>query len=151
MIKADDPAVLTLAIGDGANDVAMIKEAHVGVGIFGNEGLRAVQASDFAIPEFRMLHRLVLFHGRSRYLSVTQFILYFFYKNIALSMPQYFFAYFSGYSAMTVFDDFYIQLYNTFFTATPPLALAVIYWDLMTDLDGPEFEAVLAKLYYVGQ
>ena len=87
MIKQDDESVMTLAIGDGANDVSMIKEAHVGVGIFGNEGMRAVQASDFAIPEFRMLHRLLLFHGRVRYRSISNFILYFFYKNAVLTMP----------------------------------------------------------------
>ena len=86
----------------------MIKEAHVGVGIFGNEGLRAVQASDFAIPEFKMLRRLLLFHGRSRYLAVSKFILFFFYKNCVLSMPQFFFALYSAYSAFSVFDDFYI-------------------------------------------
>lgn len=44
---------ITLAIGDGANDVNMIQEAHIGVGIYGQEGMRAVQASDFAIPEFQ--------------------------------------------------------------------------------------------------
>ena len=98
MIKQTDKKALTLAIGDGANDVPMIKEASVGIGIFGNEGLRAVQASDFAIPEFRMLRRLILFHGRSRYLAISKFILYFFYKNCVLSMPQFFFAYFNGYS-----------------------------------------------------
>ena len=87
MIKQDDESVMTLAIGDGANDVSMIKEAHVSVGIFGNEGMRAVQASDFAIPEFRMLHRLLLFHGRVRYRSISNFILYFFYKNAVLTMP----------------------------------------------------------------
>ena len=106
MIKKDEKSALTMAVGDGANDVSMIKEAHIGVGIFGNEGLRAVQASDFAIPEFKTLRRLILIHGRSRYLAVSQFILYFFYKNCVLSMPQFYFAYFSGYSAMTIFDDF---------------------------------------------
>ena len=151
MIKRDDKTIMTLAIGDGANDVSMIKEAHVGVGIFGNEGIRAVQASDFAIAEFRMLHRLLLFHGRARYISVAQFIFYFFYKNCVLTMPQFYFAFSSGYSAMTVFDDFNIQLYNTFFTALPPMALAIINWDIMTDIDGPEYEALLPRLYYVGQ
>lgn len=52
MIKQDDESCITLAVGDGANDVSMINEAHVGIGIYGNEGLRAVQSSDFAIPEF---------------------------------------------------------------------------------------------------
>lgn len=66
-------------------------------------------------------------------------------------MPQFFFAFFSGYSAMTVFDDFYIQLYNSIFTSVPPLALAIIYWDLMTEIDGPDYEELLPKLYYTGQ
>ncbi len=52
---------------------------------------------------------------------------------------------------MTVFDDFYIQLYNTLFTSVPPCALAVIYWDLMTDMDGSEYDVLLSKLYYIGQ
>ena len=66
-------------------------------------------------------------------------------------MPQFYFAYLSGYSAMTVFDDFYINLYNTLFTSVPPCALAVFYWDIMTDIDGPEIEELLPTLYYVGQ
>ena len=41
MIKSDDPDTITLAIGDGANDVSMIKNAHVGVGLYGNEGRMA--------------------------------------------------------------------------------------------------------------
>jgi P-type E1-E2 ATPase len=41
---------ITLAIGDGANDVPMIKEAHIGVGLYGEEGMGAVQASDYALP-----------------------------------------------------------------------------------------------------
>lgn len=98
-----------------------------------------------------MLHRLMLFHGRARYISVSKFILYFFYKNCVLTMPQFYFAYLSGYSAMTVFDDFYINLYNTLFTSVPPCALAVFYWDIMTDIDGPEIEELLPTLYYVGQ
>ena len=53
MIKLQDKSLLTMAVGDGNNDVSMINEAHVGVGLYGNEGLRAVQASDFAIPEFQ--------------------------------------------------------------------------------------------------
>lgn len=143
----DDKSALTLAIGDGANDVSMIKEAHVGVGIFGNEGNRAVQASDFALPEFRMLRRLLLYHGRARYISISKFILYFFYKNAVVSMPQFFFAYFNAYSAMVVFDEYYIQGFNTLFTSIPPGALAVIWWDIAVDIDGPQYDELLPKLY----
>lgn len=42
---------VTLAIGDGANDVAMIQKAHVGVGISGAEGLQAACASDYSIAQ----------------------------------------------------------------------------------------------------
>jgi phospholipid-transporting ATPase len=44
---------VTLAIGDGANDVAMIQKAHVGIGISGVEGLQAACASDYAIAQVR--------------------------------------------------------------------------------------------------
>ncbi len=51
------------AIGDGANDVPMIMEAHVGIGINGNEGLQAVNNSDFAIVRFFYIRRLIQIHG----------------------------------------------------------------------------------------
>lgn len=49
LIIANNPSVITLAIGDGANDVNMINAAHIGVGISGVEGQQAVSASDYAI------------------------------------------------------------------------------------------------------
>ena len=55
MIRMDDPSIVTLAIGDGANDVSMILEADIGIGLYGNEGMRAVDSSDFAIGEFKFL------------------------------------------------------------------------------------------------
>lgn len=72
--------VITLSIGDGANDVAMIQEAHVGVGIAGEEGRQAVMSSDYAIGQFRFLTRLVLVHGRWSYRRLSETIANFFYK-----------------------------------------------------------------------
>lgn len=74
--------VMTLAIGDGANDVSMIQEANVGIGISGEEGRQAVMASDYAIAQFRYLGKLLLVHGRWSYLRTSEMILTFFYKNI---------------------------------------------------------------------
>ena len=51
---------ITLAIGDGANDVSMIQAAHVGVGISGQEGLQAARAADYAIAQFKYLQKLLL-------------------------------------------------------------------------------------------
>jgi phospholipid-translocating ATPase len=39
----------TLAIGDGGNDVMMIQQADIGVGISGREGLQAARAADYSI------------------------------------------------------------------------------------------------------
>lgn len=49
LVKTKFPQKTTLAIGDGANDVAMIMKADVGVGIAGREGMQAARSSDFAI------------------------------------------------------------------------------------------------------
>ena len=72
--------VMTLSIGDGANDVAMIQEADVGVGIAGEEGRQAVMSSDYAIGQFRFLQRLILVHGRWSYRRLAETIANFFYK-----------------------------------------------------------------------
>ena len=70
---------ITLAIGDGANDVPMIQEANIGVGISGKEGLQAANSSDYALPQFRFLEKLLLVHGVWNYYRVTKTILYSFY------------------------------------------------------------------------
>lgn len=72
--------VMALSIGDGANDVAMIQEADVGVGIAGEEGRQAVMSSDYAIGQFRYLQRLVLVHGRWSYKRLAEMTGNFFYK-----------------------------------------------------------------------
>lgn len=72
---------MTLAVGDGANDVSMIQMADVGIGLTGQEGMQAVMASDFAIGRFRFLTHLLLVHGHWCYDRITKMFLYFFYKN----------------------------------------------------------------------
>jgi phospholipid-translocating ATPase len=76
--------VMALSIGDGANDVAMIQEADVGVGIAGEEGRQAVMSSDYAIGQFRFLQRLVLVHGRWSYRRLAESVANFFYKVSAM-------------------------------------------------------------------
>jgi phospholipid-transporting ATPase len=87
---------VTLAIGDGANDVAMIQRAHVGVGISGVEGLQAACASDYSIAQFKYLRKLLLVHGAWNYSRMCKLILYSFYKNICLYVIELWFAIYSG-------------------------------------------------------
>ena len=116
---------ITLAIGDGANDVSMIQAAHVGVGISGQEGLQAARAADFAIAQFRFLKRLLLVHGSWSYRRMSKTILYSLYKNIALYMVQFWFAFFNGYSGMILYEQWTISMYNVIFTFLPAIMLGV--------------------------
>ncbi|XP_063216373.1 probable phospholipid-transporting ATPase IM isoform X2 [Bacillus rossius redtenbacheri] len=129
LIKKSKQAV-TLAIGDGANDVSMIKAAHIGVGISGQEGMQAVLASDYSIAQFRFLERLLLVHGRWSYYRMCKFLRYFFYKNFAFTLCHFWFAFWCGFSAQTVFDPMFISVYNLFYTSLPVLALGIFDQDV---------------------
>uniref|UniRef100_A0A8C6NU52 Phospholipid-transporting ATPase n=1 Tax=Nothobranchius furzeri TaxID=105023 RepID=A0A8C6NU52_NOTFU len=145
LIKKHKKAV-TLAIGDGANDVSMIKSAHIGVGISGQEGIQAVLASDYSFAQFRFLQRLLLVHGRWSYLRMCRFLCYFFYKNFAFTMVHFWFGFFCGFSAQTVYDQFFITLYNIVYTSLPVLAMGIF------DQDVPDHRSLeCPKLYEPGQ
>ena len=118
-IKNFDKNAITLAIGDGRNDVSMITEANIGVGIYGEEGMSAVQASDFAIGEFQLLKRLLFIHGRTNLYRLSTMILYFFYKNFILSFSQFYYSTKCLSSGQTIIDDWYITCYNLVFTSIP--------------------------------
>ncbi|XP_076548667.1 ATPase phospholipid transporting 8A1 isoform X5 [Osmia lignaria lignaria] len=124
LITSNKKAV-TLAIGDGANDVAMIQKAHIGVGISGVEGLQAACASDYSIAQFRFLKRLLFVHGSWNYSRMCKLILYSFYKNICLYIIELWFAISSGWSGQILFERWSIGLYNVVFTAAPPLAMGL--------------------------
>ena len=98
MIRERFPTKMTLAVGDGANDVAMINKAHVGIGIAGREGMQAARASDYAIGKFKFLRPLLFFHGREAYRRVAWLVCYNFYKNFLYVIVQYFFGFYSVFS-----------------------------------------------------
>lgn len=137
--------VITLAIGDGANDVNMIQSAHVGVGVSGQEGVQAVNASDYAIAQFRFLERLLLVHGRYNYRRVSKVILYSFYKNVALVIALFLFNFYNGQSGTSVFESFVMAGWN-FFLALPIIAIGVFDEDV-----APEQVLLQPKLYIPGQ
>uniref|UniRef100_A0A671LFC3 Phospholipid-transporting ATPase n=1 Tax=Sinocyclocheilus anshuiensis TaxID=1608454 RepID=A0A671LFC3_9TELE len=129
LVKKYKKAV-TLAIGDGANDVSMIKAAHIGVGISGQEGMQAVLSSDFSFAQFRFLQCLLLVHGRWSYLRMCKFLRYFFYKNFTFTFVHFWYAFFCGFSAQTVYDEGFITLYNLVYTALPVLGMSLFDQDV---------------------
>jgi len=116
---------ITLAIGDGANDVAMIQKASVGVGVSGNEGLQAVNSADFAIGQFSYLARLLFVHGAWNYSRISKVVLYSFYKNITLYIIELWFAIYSYWSGQVIYERWTIGMFNILFTSLPPLALGI--------------------------
>lgn len=122
MIQADKHI---LAIGDGNNDVAMLKDAHVGVGIMGREGTQASLAADFAIPQFRYLKHLVLLHGRYNLIRYSKVSLNAYYKNLAFIFIQFFFNFFNSASGRSIYNNFFLNYYNLFFTSLLPFSIAL--------------------------
>ena len=114
-------SVITLAIGDGANDVNMITSAHVGVGIIGLEGKQAARASDYAIGQFKFLKKLLFYHGHES-LRRNSFIIYYnFYKNFLFVMPQFYVGFYSLFSGQSIYDPWLYQLFNIVFSVFPLL------------------------------
>nr|XP_034915866.1 phospholipid-transporting ATPase 2 isoform X2 [Populus alba]XP_034915867.1 phospholipid-transporting ATPase 2 isoform X2 [Populus alba] len=111
----------TLAIGDGGNDVRMIQQADIGVGISGREGLQAARAADYSIGRFRFLKRLILVHGRYSYNRTAFLSQYSFYKSLLICFIQIFFSFISGVSGTSLFNSVSLMAYNVFYTSIPVL------------------------------
>lgn len=137
---------VTLAIGDGANDVGMIQAAHVGVGIVGVEGKEAKLASDFAIGQFRFLARLMVVHGRWSYKRLSKMVLYTIYKNSLLTLCELYWATYSAYSGQPLFDPWMSGMYNLLVASIPPLVLGTLDQEL-----GARYAVMFPEVYRKGQ
>ncbi|KFH01148.1 phospholipid-translocating P-type ATPase, partial [Toxoplasma gondii VAND] len=112
---------VTLAIGDGSNDCNMLLQAHIGVGIRGNEGNQAFNCSDFGVTQFRLLLPLLLVHGRWCYRRITTVILYIIYKNFLLVLPLVYFGFLCLFSGQRFYPEVLAQTYNPVLTAVRTL------------------------------
>ena len=146
MMKNYDNKGITLAIGDGGNDVPMIMEAHIGVGIYGEEGLRAVQSSDYAVGEFKILRELLFSHGRMNNVRNSECIHYFFFKNFVETFNHFIFGFYNNFTGQTIIDDWFITLYNLLFTSLPLGTKAILDIDICRD-DGNIIYKMLPFMY----
>ncbi|KAF8866743.1 phospholipid-translocating P-type ATPase [Acephala macrosclerotiorum] len=137
---------LTLAIGDGANDIAMIQEAHVGIGISGKEGLQAARISDYSIAQFRFLQRLLLVHGRWNYVRTGKYILATFWKELMFYLIQALYQEWNGYTGTSLFESTSLTVFNTLFTSLPVIFLGVFEQDLNAST-----LLAIPELYTMGQ
>ncbi|CAK3898983.1 phospholipid-transporting ATPase DNF3 [Lecanosticta acicola] len=137
---------LTLAIGDGANDIAMIQAAHVGIGISGKEGLQAARVADYSIAQFRYLQRLLLVHGRYQYVRTAKFILLTFWKEMFFYMMQALYQRYNGYTGTSLYESWSLTVLNTLFTSLCVIIPGIFEQDLR-----PATLLAIPELYAYGQ
>jgi phospholipid-translocating ATPase len=121
---------ITLAIGDGANDIAMIQEAHVGIGITGKEGLQAARISDYSIAQFRFLQKLLLVHGRWNYIRICKYTLGTFWKETLFYLTQALYQRYNGYTGTSLYENWSLSMFNTLFTSLAVIFLGIFEKDL---------------------
>ncbi|KAI2602203.1 phospholipid-translocating P-type ATPase [Hypoxylon sp. NC1633] len=145
-IRETVPSSLTLAIGDGSNDIAMIQASHVGIGISGREGLQAARVADYSIAQFRFLQKLLLVHGRWMYLRTSKYILSTFWKELVFYIIQGQYQHWNGYTGTSIYESWSLTVFNTLFTSLPVILLGIFDKDLRA-------ETLLAvpELYAFGQ
>lgn len=128
-VKVNGSSPVTLAIGDGANDVAMIQEARVGVGISGHEGRQAVNSSDFAIAQFRFLKDLMLVHGRWNYRRSASMVLFVFYSSVLFVLTAAVYNFYNKFSGSSSFPTFLTTVFS-YPTQVPITVIACLNKDI---------------------
>lgn len=137
---------VTLAIGDGANDIAMIQEAHVGIGITGKEGLQAARTSDYSIAQFRFLTKLLLVHGRWNYIRTCKYTVGTFWKEMLFYLTQALYQRYAGYTGTSLYESWSLSMFNTLFTSLVVIFLGIFEQDLRAST-----LIAVPELYLMGQ
>ncbi|KAH0497909.1 hypothetical protein TgHK011_005191 [Trichoderma gracile] len=140
------PKSMTLAIGDGANDIGMIQASHVGIGISGREGLQAARIADYSIAQFRFLQKLLFVHGRWNYIRTGKYVLATFWKETFFYLIQAQFQRLNGYTGTSLYESWSLTLFNGAFTSLPVILLGIFDKDLR-----PATLLSVPELYTFGQ
>ena len=109
----------TASVGDGGNDVAMIQEADVGIGIEGKEGLQASLAADYSIKEFKSLNKLLLWFGRIAYKNTSMMSKFIIHRGLIVSFNQFIFSCIFYFNPVALYTGFLNFGYSTIFTSLP--------------------------------
>ena len=113
----------TAAVGDGGNDVAMIQEADVGIGIVGKEGLQASLAADYSIKEFKSLNTLLLWWGRIAYKNTSTMANFIIHRGLIISLNQFIFSCIFYFNPVSLYGGFLSFGYSTIFTSLPSISV----------------------------
>ena len=123
VIKYSKSEGRVLGIGDGGNDVALIQSAHVGVGIYGKEGIQAALASDFSIGQFKDLNELMYWHGRLAYKRSSLLAQFIIHRGVLITLMQTIFIIEFYFVPLPIYSGFLLLGYSTIFTMLPVFSL----------------------------
>ena len=123
VIKHSKSEGRVLGIGDGGNDVALIQSAHVGVGIYGKEGIQAALASDFSIGQFKDLNELMYWHGRLAYKRSSLLAQFIIHRGVLITLMQTIFIIEFYFVPLPIYSGFLLLGYSTIFTMLPVFSL----------------------------
>lgn len=137
---------VTLAIGDGANDIAMIQSADIGVGITGKEGFQAARSADYSIAQFRFLLKLLLVNGRYNYIRTSKFVLCTFYKELLFYLTQCIYQRYTLFSGSSMYESWSLSMFNTLFTSLCVICIGMFDKDLQ-----PATLIAVPELYATGR
>ncbi|ODQ80800.1 hypothetical protein BABINDRAFT_166381 [Babjeviella inositovora NRRL Y-12698] len=145
-VRTLKPESVTLAVGDGANDIAMIQSADIGVGITGKEGLQAARSADYAVAQFRFLLKLLLVHGRYNYVRTSKFVLLTFYKELLFYLSQGVYQRYTMYTGSSMYESWSLSMFNTLFTSLCVICVGMFEKDLK-----PATLLAVPELYKTGR
>jgi phospholipid-translocating ATPase len=128
-IRKRVPNSVTLAVGDGANDIAMI-QAHIGIGTTVKEGFQAARSSDYSIAQFRFLQKLILVHGRWNYIRTCKYALGTLWKETVFFLTQALFQRWNGFTGTSLYEPWSLTIFNILFTSLPVMIIGIFEKDL---------------------
>ncbi|CAA9988409.1 guanylyl cyclase, putative [Plasmodium knowlesi strain H] len=143
------PTPNTLAIGDGANDIAMLQEANIGVSIMTPECIISSGYADYCIQNFCCLRKLLFIYG-SKHLYTMSIILYWnFFKNIVLILPVFFYQAYASWSCVKIYPELLYTFFNIFWIFIPVIYYIFLQHNLNYDVlyNIPLFYALSRRKY----
>ena len=119
IVKEADPSKVTLAIGDGINDIDMLIEADIGVAILRSTQYSTCKFSDYYVQGFRDVKLLLFYYGRECYRRNSKLMLYMFFKNLLYVLSTFWAGSLNFYSGMALKPSIISNSFALMLTAFP--------------------------------
>ena len=104
---------ITMCVGDGANDIDMIRESHIGMGIKNGENLHAADNADVGINSVTDIPLLIDISDRICYLN-SYLVLFFNYLKMSVILYLFVYDFNNGFTGKSLFNELMLLSFNLF-------------------------------------